>query len=123
MKEDYSEKNTGLRRVVLALWYSFKGLVATYRHESAFRQELWLVVFMSPVAFWIGDSLLESTILIGTLFLVLIVELLNSALESIVDRIGFEHNELAGRAKDQGSAAVLLSLVLALIIWLVIAFS
>lgn len=123
MKEDYSEKNTGLRRVVMALWYSFKGLVATYRHESAFRQELWLVVFMSPVAFWIGDSLLESTILIGTLFLVLIVELLNSALESIVDRIGFEHNELAGRAKDQGSAAVLLSLVLALIIWLVIAFS
>lgn len=123
MKEDYSEKNTGLRRVVMALWYSFKGLVATYRHESAFRQELWLVIFMSPVAFWIGDSLLESTILIGTLFLVLIVELLNSALESIVDRIGFEHNELAGRAKDQGSAAVLLSLVLALIIWLVIAFS
>lgn len=122
MSEHYGEKNRGLRRIALALWYSFKGLVATYRYEAAFRQELWLVILMSPVAFWIGDSISEATLLIASLVLVLIVELLNSALESIVDRIGLEHNELAGRAKDQGSAAVLLSLLLALVFWLVIAF-
>lgn len=123
MKQHYGEKNTGIRRIFLALRYSLMGLVVTYRHEAAFRQELWLTAFLSPVAFWVGDSILESMILIGSLVLVLIVELINSALESIVDRIGLDHNELAGRAKDQGSAAVFLSLLLALVIWLVIAFT
>ena len=113
-------KNTGWRRIVLAGGYSLQGLMATYRNEAAFRQELWLMVVAVPLALWLGDTLLEKALLISTLILVLIVELLNSALESIVDRIGLEHDPLSGRAKDQGSAAVLLALFLAALIWLAI---
>jgi len=114
------KKNTGLRRILLAAGYSWQGLVATFRHEAAFRQELGLLVVLSPVALWLGDNALESALMIATLLIVLIVEIVNSAVESIIDLVSPEHHELAGRAKDQGSAAVLLALILAGIVWIAV---
>ncbi|HHJ19911.1 MAG TPA: diacylglycerol kinase [Gammaproteobacteria bacterium] len=115
--------NTGLRRIVLAAGYSRKGLVATFRHEAAFRQELLLSVVLMPVALWLGHTLVEKALLIAVLLLVLIVEVINSAIESVVDRQGEEHHELSGRAKDQGSAAVLLALILAALVWIAVIVS
>jgi len=123
MMQQVPAKNTGWRRIVLAGGYSLQGLIATWRNEAAFRQELWLVLLAAPLALWLGDGLLEKALLIATLLLILVVELLNSALESIVDRIGPEHHTLSGRAKDQGSAAVLLTLILAAIVWAAILIS
>jgi diacylglycerol kinase (ATP) len=123
MMQQVPAKNTGWRRIVLAGGYSLQGLIATWRNEAAFRQELWLVLLAAPLALWLGDGLLEKALLIATLLLILVVELLNSALESIVDRIGPEHHTLSGRAKDQGSAAVLLTLILAAIVWAAILLS
>jgi diacylglycerol kinase (ATP) len=114
------KKNTGLRRIQLAAGYSWLGLVASFRHEAAFRQELALLVVLSPVALWLGDNALEKGLMIAVLLLVLVAELVNSALESIVDLVSPEHHELAGRAKDQGSAAVLIALLLAVIIWVAV---
>lgn len=107
----------GITRLIHALGYSLKGLRAAVRHEAAFRQELAACVILMPVAFWLGGSPLEYALLLGCLFLVLIVELINSAIEAVVDRAGQEHHELAGRAKDMGSAAVLVSLLNAAVIW------
>ncbi|MCF6254139.1 MAG: diacylglycerol kinase [Thiomicrorhabdus sp.] len=109
--------HTGLKRVWFAMGYSWKGMQASWQHEAAFRQELVLCVLLLPVAFWLGQTVLEVVALIAVLFLVLIVELLNSAIESVVDRIGDEYHELSGRAKDQGSAAVLLALFMAILVW------
>ena len=111
---------TGIKRIINATRYSLKGLGAAFRHEAAFRQELLLVVILLPLGVYLGQNGLERAIMIGSLFLVLIVELLNSAVESVVDRIGDEHHELSGRAKDIGSAAVFLSLVNVVVVWLVI---
>ena len=97
-------KSTGLRRIWRAFGYSISGLIATFRTEAAFRQEILLLVFAAPLALWLGDGLLEQALLIAAVLIVLLVELLNSAIESVVDRQGLEHHELAGRAKDQGSA-------------------
>lgn len=108
---------TGLARIIAASGYSMQGLKAAYRHEAAFRQECWLVAVLLPVALIWNVGLLAKALLIASLFLVLIVELLNSAIEAIVDRIGPEYHELSGRAKDIGSAAVLLALLLAAITW------
>ncbi|KPK36486.1 MAG: diacylglycerol kinase [Gammaproteobacteria bacterium SG8_47] len=108
---------TGLRRIMDAFGYSMKGFRAALVHESAFRQELALCLVMVPAAFWLGGSPLEQALLLATLFVVLIVELLNSAVEAVVDRVGDEHDELAGRAKDMGSAAVFLSLTLVGVTW------
>ncbi|WP_169713009.1 diacylglycerol kinase [Oceanisphaera profunda] len=94
-----------------------QGLKAAYRHEAAFRQECWLVIILLPVALLWPVSLIAKILLISSLMLVLIVELFNSALEAVVDRIGPEYHELSGRAKDIGSAAVLLALLLVLITW------
>jgi diacylglycerol kinase (ATP) len=116
------KKNTGLRRIQLASVYSWQGLMATFRHEAAFRQELLLLIVLSPIALWLGDNTLEKGLLIASLLFVLIVEILNSAIESIIDLVSPEQHELAGRAKDQGSAAVLLALLLATIIWVTIIF-
>ena len=113
---------TGLDRVVRATGYSMEGLRAAYRHESAFRQEVWLAVTLLPLALWIGRSWVETALLMGSVLLVLIVELLNSAVESAVDRISFDSHELSKRAKDIGSAAVFLALVLCAGIWLVAAW-
>jgi diacylglycerol kinase (ATP) len=111
---------TGLTRVINAFGYSMKGLRAALINEAAFRQELLLFIVMTPLALWLGSNGIERALLIGSLFLVLIVELLNSAIEVIVDRVGSEFHELSGRAKDIGSAAVLLSLVNVAVIWLLV---
>ena len=113
---------TGLRRVLNAAGYSLEGLAAAARYEDAFRQELILFAVLAPLALWLGKSGLERALLIGCLLLVLIVELLNSAIEAAVDRISFENHRLAKRAKDIGSAAVMLSLVNAALIWGLILF-
>ena len=113
---------TGLTRILNATGYSLKGLQAALRHESAFRQELALCVVLIPAAIWLGRDAVEWSLLVGSLLLVLIVELLNSAVEAVVDRIGNERHELAGRAKDLGSAAVFVSLVNVVVIWGLIAW-
>jgi len=96
------------------------GLAAAARHEDAFRMELIMVGLLTPLALWLGHSGMERALLIGCLLLVLIVELVNSAIEATVDRISFENHRLAKRAKDIGSAAVMLSLVNAGVVWLLI---
>jgi diacylglycerol kinase (ATP) len=108
---------TGLDRVLRAAGHSWRGLVAALRHESAFRQELALAVPMLPAAFWLGRGWAEVSLLIGSVVLVLIAELLNSAIEVVVDRISLDHHELSGRAKDYGSAAVMLALLLCGGVW------
>jgi diacylglycerol kinase (ATP) len=113
--------NTGITRIVNATRYSAQGLASAWRHEAAFRQELALVIVLLPGAFWLGQTALERAVLIGTLLLVVIVELLNSGIEASIDRHGSEHNELSGRAKDMGSAAVFISLVLVAVVWGLIA--
>jgi len=114
---------TGLTRIIKAFGYSSKGIVSALKHEAAFRQEMALFVILAPAVFWVGSSWLEYAVLMGSLFLVLIVEILNSAIEAVVDRIGEENHELAGRAKDMGSAAVLFSLINVIIIWSFIAYN
>ncbi|ANH68434.1 diacylglycerol kinase [Mitsuaria sp. 7] len=108
---------TGLDRILHAAGYSWDGLRAAYRGESAFRQETWLTIIGVPLAFWVGRDWVQVALLAGSLILVLIVELLNSAVEAVVDRVSFELHDLSKRAKDIASAAVLLSLVLAGGIW------
>ena len=108
---------TGLSRVRHAAVYSLQGLVAAYRGESAFRQEVVLAVMMVPAAFWLGRGWVEIALLAGSVLLVLVVELLNSAVEAVVDRVSFELHELSKRAKDFGSAAVMLALLLCAAIW------
>jgi diacylglycerol kinase (ATP) len=108
---------TGLSRIAHATGYSADGLAAAYRHESAFRQELWLAVPMLPLSFWLGRNWAETALLAGSVLLVLIVELLNSGIEAVVDRISLDLHELSKRAKDFGSAAVMLSLLLCGGIW------
>lgn len=109
---------TGFDRVVRATGYSLEGLAMAYRGESAFRQEFWLAAVLLPLAFWLGRSWVEVALLAGSVLVVLIVELLNSAIEAAVDRVSFELHDLSKRAKDLASAAVLLSLVLCGCIWL-----
>lgn len=116
-EHDTNTRKTGLNHFIHAARWSWAGLLATFRHEAAFRQELALLLVLAPLAWWLGETGVERSMMLGSLILVLIVELLNSALESIVNRVGTEHHELSGRAKDQGSAAVLLSLLLAGIVW------
>jgi diacylglycerol kinase (ATP) len=117
-----SSGNTGIKRIIKAGKYSWQGLCAAYHHEEAFRQEVWILLIAIPLALWIGDDSLEKALLIGSILLLLIVELLNSAIEAVVDRIGSEHHELAGRAKDMGSAAVTLAIINALVLWLFMLF-
>jgi len=114
---------TGIKRIINATGYSIRGLSAAFKYESAFRQELALVVILAPVAIYAGQTNVERSILIGSLLLVLIVELLNSSIEAIVDRVGHEHHELSGQAKDIGSAAVFVSLANVVIVWIVIIFT
>lgn len=111
---------TGLTRVINATGYSMKGLAAAYQNEAAFRQEFWLFMVLAPLGLWLGDNAIERVLLVGSVTLVLIVELLNTAVESVVDRIGTEKHQLSGQAKDQGSAAVLISLGLVIFTWLMI---
>ncbi|MCK9607615.1 MAG: diacylglycerol kinase [Methylomonas sp.] len=107
----------GLKRLINACFFSAAGFKATWQHEEAFRQEVILFVVTTPLALWLGETAIEMVLLIGSVVLVLLVELLNSAVEAVVDRVGFEHHELSGRAKDIGSAAVMLSLIWAAVTW------
>jgi diacylglycerol kinase (ATP) len=107
-------------RLVRAGGYSIAGLHAALRKEAAFRQEVILFVIMAPLGYWLGNNGIERSLLIGSLVLVLIVELLNSAIEATVDRVSKKHHKLSGRAKDMGSAAVILSLGLVIMIWAMI---
>ncbi|WP_073434459.1 diacylglycerol kinase [Halomonas cupida] len=113
--------HTGWRHLVHSTRYSLKGLKAAFRNESAFRQELGLCMVLIPLAWWIGDTPVEWILLVGSCFMVLIVELVNSAIESVVDRIGPERHVLSGRAKDIGSAAVMLALIMAALTWVLLA--
>ncbi len=108
---------TGLTRIINAAAYSWAGLKAAYTNEAAFRQELWLVIVLSPVAVIFGPSYADKAILLASLIFILLVEILNSALEAVVDRFGDEIHPLSGRAKDMGSAAVLLAFFIAGLIW------
>ena len=110
-------KNSGLKRILLATGYSLKGLQAAFRHEAAFRQELCLGALLVLLACWLDVEPLQRVMMIAVLVLVLIVELLNSAIEAIVDRIGPEPHELSGRAKDLGSAAVMVALLVTVYVW------
>ena len=108
---------TGLDRIRHAAGYSWAGLRKAYAHESAFRQETCLAALLLPAAFFVGQTWVEVALLAGSVLWVMIVELLNSAVEAVVDRVGFEIHDLAARAKDMASAAVLLSLLLCAGIW------
>ncbi len=114
----YNEK--GLKRFINAIFFSIAGFKATWKHEEAFRQEVMTFVVAVPLAFWLSNNNIERVLLIASVVLVMVVELLNSAVEAVVDRVGVEYHELAGRAKDIGSAAVMLSIMLAIATWLLI---
>ena len=113
-------KPRGMTRVLRALGASLRGLAGAFRDEAAFRQELAFAAVVIPLALWLGHSGVERALLIAPVLLILIVELVNSAIEATVDRIGFERHALAGLAKDIGSAAVLMSFVLLTAVWLLV---
>ena len=110
-------ENRGLLRAWRALGYSLKGLRSCYKHESAFRQETTISLVVIPLGLWLGEGGVEKALLVSSWVLVLIVELLNSAVEAAVDRFGPEHHKLSGRAKDVASAAVFLSISMGLLVW------
>ncbi len=104
-------------RIVLATKWSMQGLRAAWLHESSFRLEVYLMVVLAPLGFWLGQTGVERALLVGSGLLVLSIELLNSAIEAVIERYGPEHHELAGRAKDMGSAAVFVLMLNALLTW------
>lgn len=110
-------KLVGLRRLMLAFLNSWKGFKGAFRSEAAFRQEVALTTILLPIGAWLGETPVEKALLISAVLFVLIVELLNTAIETVVDRIGLERHELSGLAKDVGSTAVLLSFGVLLVIW------
>lgn len=112
----------GLMRVLRAAACSMAGLRSAWKNEAAFRQELTLCCVMAPIAIFLGDTGIERALMLGSLVMVLIVELLNSAVEAVVDRVSTQHHELSGRAKDIASAAVFLSLLNVVIIWVLLLF-
>ena len=118
MKEN--KKPTGIKKLWSASIYSAKGFKACYQSEYAFRLEVWLAVVLTPLGYWLGESPVEKVLLITPIFLVLIVEMLNSAIEAVVDRISLEKHELSGFAKDVASAAVSISLIIFIFTWIII---
>ncbi len=114
--------HTGFKRIWLSFGYARHGLKAAWSKEAAFRQQAVLCVVLIPAAFWVGRDLPEQALLIAVCLLTLVVEAINSAIEAIVDRIGPERNELSGRAKDLGSAAGLLGLVILVVVWGLVAW-
>ena len=112
----------GWRRLVDATRYSFKGLKAAWAHEAAFRQEIGLALILLPAAFWLGRTTVQRILLLSSCLLILIVEMVNSAVETLVDRIGLDEHPLSGRAKDMGSAAVMLSLIVLAVVWGLVAW-
>lgn len=116
MSNEYKGR-TGIDRIIRAAGHSASGLGQAYAGESAFRQEVWLAALLLPASFWLGRGWPEVALLAGSVLLVLIVELLNSGIEAVVDRVSYDWHELSKRAKDFGSAAVMLSLLLCAGIW------
>lgn len=114
------QNKADFQRVINATKYSMKGLKAAYLYEAAFRQEVWLSCILIPLGFFLGNGAIEKILLVGSVLLVLVAELLNSAVESVVDRIGSEYHELSGRAKDIGSAAVFMAMMITGLTWLLI---
>lgn len=112
----------GIGRIVKATYYSMKGIRFAFASEAAFRQELALVVILLPFGLWFGETGTEKALLGGVLLIVLIVELLNTGIEVVVDRFGGEHHKLSGHAKDVGSAAVFFSLINVLLVWTLVLF-
>ena len=108
---------TGLRRLINAFGYSIEGFKAAFKHEDAFRQEVFLAMVLIPLAFYLGKTSIEKALMIASVLLVMIVELLNSAVEAAVDHTSTEHHALAKRAKDIGSAAVFFALAIVLVVW------
>ena len=113
----YKYKPRGLTRVLRAVGASLRGLAGAYREEAAFRQELAFALFVIPLGLWLGHTGVERALLIGPVLLILVVELVNSAIEATVDRVGTERNALSGLAKDIGSAAVLMGFILCAVVW------
>ncbi|MBC8211162.1 MAG: diacylglycerol kinase [Gammaproteobacteria bacterium] len=112
--------NKGLTRIIKATGYSWQGFKSAYHHEEAFRQELMLAVVLFPLGIWLGEDGVEKALLVGSVLLLLLVEILNSAIEAVVDRFGTDLHELSGRAKDMGSSAVFLALTLVATTWLLV---
>ena len=119
MKSPYKGK-TGIKRLFNAFKYSVAGTLAAFKHEDAFRQEVILSVVLMPLAIYLGQTAIEQALMIGSILLIIIVELLNSSVEATVDRISIKRHKLAKRAKDIGSAAVFFSLVNATVVWFLI---
>lgn len=118
-----STRNEGLfRHIINAFIWSAGGIKAAWKHELAFKTQVIVIAAMIPIGIWLGETAIQWALLFGSCMLVLITELLNSALETIVDRIGLEHNELSGRAKDLGSAAAFFSMATAVVIWGLVAY-
>ena len=115
-----NQKPTGIKKLWSASVYSAQGLKSCYQSEYAFRLEVWFAVVLLPIAYWLGETSAEKVLLIIPIFLVLIIEMINSAIEAVVDRVGDEYHELSGFAKDIASAAVLFSLITFLITWIII---
>jgi diacylglycerol kinase (ATP) len=120
LEESPFKGKTGLRRLINAFGYSMDGFKAAYQHEDAFRQEVRLAIVLIPLAFYLEQAALHRILMVGSVILVMIVELLNSAVEAVVDRVSMERHALAKRAKDIGSAAVLLALVNLAVVWVLI---
>ncbi|EBL1581606.1 diacylglycerol kinase [Salmonella enterica] len=118
-----ANNTTGFTRIIKAAGYSWKGFRAAWTHEAAFRQESIAILLGVIIACWLDVDAITRVLLIGSVLLIMIVEILNSAIEAVVDRIGSEYHELSGRAKDMGSAAVLLSIFVALMTWGILLWS
>ncbi len=117
MKDVFKPKGLGIMRIFKATYCSYLGFKAAFIEEAAFRQELLLSIILLPISFWLASSVLHWALLVSTLLIILIVELLNSAIEALTDRVSTERHVLSGRAKDMGSAAVTLSLMILTIVW------
>jgi diacylglycerol kinase (ATP) len=117
-----NSSNTGFIRFIRATGYSWQGLCAAYRNEAAFRQETWLCVVMIPLGLYLGDNGIEKALLVASVALLPMFEILNSAVEAVVDRFGEEQHELSGRAKDMASAAVALAIILMVTVWILVLF-
>lgn len=114
------QPNKGIKRIYKAFIYSLDGFKACFRTEESFRQEIYIAVILIPLAFWVGKGPVEHCLLVGSILLVMIVEILNSAIERVVDRISTEKHDLSKEAKDMGSAAVFIMVVLAAFTWVTI---
>lgn len=117
MADEFGHLPRGPARILMATRWSLQGLRAAWLHESSFRLEICLFVVLAPLGWWLGDTAVERVLLIGSMLLVLSIELLNSAIEAIIERYGAEHHVLAGRAKDMGSAAVFVLMVNVALTW------